>query len=74
MLGIFLSLSKYFLQAQEFKDPPGYVEEKQTVIDEEQVNETFEPANDVFSGLRGAGDWVIEFFTDLFSQLFGNVM
>ena len=74
MLGIFLSLSKYFLQAQEFKDPPGYVEEKQTVIDEGQVNETFEPANDAFSGLRDAGDWVIGFFTDLFSQLFGNVM
>jgi len=60
--------------AQDFKDIPGYSEEKQTVVDETQVNEAFEPANDAFSGLREAGDWIIEFFTDLFTQLFGNIM
>ena len=74
MLGIFLSLSKYFLQSQEFKDPPGYKEEKQTVVDETQVNEAFEPANDAFSGLREAGDWIIQTISDLFNQLFGNLM
>jgi hypothetical protein len=74
MLGIFLSLSKYFLQVQEFKDPPGYKEEKQTVMDESQVNEAFEPANDAFSGLREAGDWLIQTISDIFNQLFGNLM
>jgi hypothetical protein len=74
MLGILLLLSKYFLQVQEFNDPPGYKEEKQTVMDEGKVNEAFEPANDVFSGLRQAGDWVIQTITDIFNQLFGNLM
>jgi hypothetical protein len=74
MLGIFLSLAKYFLQTQEFKDPPGYKEEKQTMVDETQVNEAFDPINDTFSGLREAGDWLIQTISDLFNQLFGNLM
>ena len=61
-------------KAKGFSDIPGYTEEKQTVIDEAQVNEAFEPANDMFSGLREAGDWVVNFFSDLMNQLFGNVM
>ncbi len=55
-------------------DIPGFSEEKQTVVDEEQINESFEPANDALSGLRDAGDWVINFFSDIFNQLFGNIM
>ena len=75
MIGVFSLLSKYFLQAQqEFQDPAIVREEKQTVIDETQVNDAFEPANDVFSGLREAGDWVIQTITDIFNQLFGNLM
>ena len=71
---IFVLSQSTFCQAQEFKDPPGYVEEKQTIIDEGQVNETFEPANDAFSGLREAGDWIIQSLSDIFNQLFGNLM
>jgi len=75
MTGFFSLLSKYFLQAQqEFQDPAIVREEKQTIIDETQVNDTFEPANDAFSGLREAGDWVIQTITDIFNQLFGNLM
>lgn len=74
MVEIFTLLSKYFLQIQEFKDPEIEREERQQVFDEGQVNETFEPANDAFSGLRDAGDWVISFFSDLFTQIFGNIM
>jgi len=56
------------------KDIPGYTEEKQTIIDEDAINETFEPATDAFSGFREFGDWVIASITDLFSQIFGNLM
>ena len=74
MMEIFLLLSKYFLQIQKFRDPPGYKEERQTVVDETQVNEAFDPANDALSGLREVGDWVIDFVSDTFNQLFGNLM
>ncbi|NIM25182.1 MAG: hypothetical protein GTN35_05920 [Nitrososphaeria archaeon] len=67
-------MKEYFLQSGEMTDIPGYKEEKQTVVDESQVNQAFEPANDAFSGLRDLGDWVIEFFTELFSGAFGNIM
>jgi len=60
--------------SNQFKDLPGITDEKQTVIDETQVNEAFEPANDAFGGLREAGDWIIQTISDIFSQLFGNIM
>jgi hypothetical protein len=75
MTGFFSLLSKYFLQAQqEFKDPAIVREEKQTIVDEVEVNEAFEPANDAFSGLREAGDWLIQTITDIINQLFGNLI
>ncbi len=55
-------------------DIPGFSEEKQTVVDEEAINESFDPANDALSGLREAGDWLIQSITDFFTQIFGNVM
>jgi len=67
-------MKEFFLQAGQMKDIPGYQEEKQTVVDENQVNQAFEPANDVFNGLREAGDWIINFISDLFNQIFGNLM
>ncbi len=67
-------MKEYFLQAGEMKDIPGYQEEKQTVVDENQFNQAFEPANNVFDGLREAGDWIIDFFSDLINQIFGNLM
>jgi len=63
-----------FIEDGTLKDIPGYTEEKQTIIDEEAINETFEPATDAFSGFREFGDWVIASITDLFSQIFGNLM
>jgi hypothetical protein len=58
----------------QFSDLPGITDEKQTVVDEDQVNEAFEPANDAFSGLRDAGDWIIQTISDLFNQIFGSLM
>ena len=74
MLGIFLSLAKFFLQAGQPWDIPGIEDKPQEFVDEDQINEAFEPANDAFSGLRDAGDWIIQAISDIFSQLFGNLM
>jgi len=68
-------MKEFFLQAAgEMKDIPGYQEEKQTVVDENQVNQAFEPANDIFESIREAGDWIIDFISDLINQIFGNLM
>ena len=61
-------------KSQEFGDVPGYTEEKQTVVDENEINEAFEPANDAFSALNELGDWIVDFFTDFFSSLFGTIL
>ena len=63
-----------FVEDGTMTDIPGISEEKQTVFDEEQINESFEPANDALSGLRDAGDWIINWFAEVFGQLFGNIM
>ena len=60
--------------SNQFKDIPGMTDEKQTVVDETKVNKAFEPVNDIFSGLREAGDWIIQSISDLLNQLFGNLM
>ena len=74
MLGIFLSLSKFYLQTEQPWDLPGIEDKPQEFVDEDQINEGFEPANDALSGLREAGDWLIQTISDIFSQLFGNLM
>ena len=66
--------SDKFVDDGKMKDIPGFSEEKQTIVDEDAINESFNPANDALSGLREAGDWVINFFSDIFNQLFGNIM
>ena len=53
-------MKKYFLQTDAPWDVPSISQEKQTMVDEDQINETFEPANDAFSGLREAGDWLFD--------------
>ncbi len=63
-----------FVENGTMTDIPGFTEEKQTIVDEESINESFEPANDALSGLREAGDWLIQTISDIFSQLFGNLM
>lgn len=56
------------------KDIPGYSEEKQTIVDEDAINETFEPATDALSGFREFTDWLFASISDFFSQTFGNLM
>ncbi len=64
-------MKEYFLKSGEMKDIPGYREEKQTMVDENQVNEAFEPANDAFFELRETGEWVFEFISDSVTQAVG---
>ena len=63
-----------FVENGTMKDIPGFSEEKQTIVDEDAINESFDPANDALSGLREAGDWIINWFSEVFGQLFGNIM
>ena len=63
-----------FVEDGKMKDIPGFSEEKQTVVDEDTINKSFDPANDALSGLREAGDWIINWFSEVFGQLFGNIM
>lgn len=55
---------------------PGFnvTEEQQTMVDETQVNEAFEPASDAFSGLREAGDWLFDLISNFITQVFGNIV
>ncbi len=63
-----------FTEDGTFKDLPGIESEKQTIVDEDAINESFEPATDAFSGLREFGDWVIASISDMLQQVFGNLM
>jgi len=62
-------LKEYFLQASEPNDFAVYTEDKQTMVDENQVNQAFEPANDIFDGIREAGDWIFDFVSDFSNQV-----
>ena len=64
-------MKEYFLQS----GVPGFnaTEEEQTIVDETQVNEAFEPASDAFSGLREAGDWLFDVISNFITQVFGNI-
>ena len=59
----------YFLKVSEFSDVGIYTEDKQTMIDETQINQTFEPANDIFEGIREMGDWIYDFVSDFTNQV-----
>ncbi len=63
-----------FIEDGTMKDIPGYSEEKQTIIDEEAINESLDPISDALSGFREFGDWVIESITGFLTQVFGNLM
>ena len=51
-------MKDYFLKISEFTDVGIYQEDKQTIIDENQINHAFDPANNIFDGLREAGDLI----------------
>ena len=63
-----------FIEDGTMTDIPGYKEEKQTVVDEEAINESLNPVTDALSGFREFGDWVIESITGFLTQVFGNLM
>ena len=63
-----------FFEDGTMKDIPGYSEERQTIIDEEAINESLDPVSDALSGFREFGDWVIASITDFLTQVFGNLM
>ncbi len=70
-------MEEYYLQVgqyEEFKDIPGFTEEKQTIVDEEAINESFEPVNDALSGFREFTSWIIDSISDFLNQVFGNLM
>jgi hypothetical protein len=62
-----------FIENGTFKDIPGYTEEKQTIIDEDAINESIEPVTDAFAGFKEFTDWLFASISDFFSQTFGNL-
>jgi len=57
-------------KAQDFSDIPGYTEEKQTLVDEDQINQQFDPANNIMDQLREGGEWLFNMIADFISSLF----
>ena len=64
-------MKEFFLKASELTDFAIYREDKQTMIDESQVNQAFDPANDIFEGIREAGDWIFDFVSNFSNQVMG---
>ncbi len=63
-----------FTENGTLKDLPGIESEKQTFVDEDAINESFEPATDAFSGFREFSDWLFASISDLLQSVFGNLM
>jgi len=63
----------YFLKISEFTDIGTYREEKQTIIDENQINQAFDSANNILDGLREAGDYIFDFVSNFSSQFFSHI-
>ena len=53
-----------------FDDIPGITDEKQTVVDEDQINEGFDPANNALDSLREGGEWLFNMIAEFFGNLF----
>ena len=62
-------MKEYFLKVSELSDLSINTEDKQTLLDENQVNQAFEPVNDVFEGIREIGDWIFDFASDFTNQV-----
>ena len=63
-----------FIEDGTMTDIPGYKEEKQTVVDEEAINETLDPVTDSLSGFREFSEWIIDSVANFFQQVFGNLL
>jgi len=64
-------MKEYFLQTNipHFN----FSEEEQIIINETEVNKTFEPATNAFSALREGGDWLFELISNFLDQVFGSI-
>ena len=67
-------MKEIFLQIANSNEIPTYHEERETIIDESQVNGVFEPANDFFYDLREAGEWAYYFVSDSITQVLHHFM
>ena len=68
-----LKAPEEFVENGTMKDIPGFSEEKQTIVDEDAINESFDPANNALDGLREGGEWLFDMIADFFTQLFGSL-
>jgi len=50
-----------------------FSEEEQNIINETEVNKTFEPATNAFSGLREGGDWLFDLISNFLDQVFSSI-
>ena len=57
-------------ESKGFEDIPGYTEEKQTIVVEDQINQQFDPINNFLDQLRDGGEWVFSMIVEFFSNLF----
>jgi len=62
-------LKEYFLKGSELNNISIFTENRQNLVDESQVNQAFEPANDIFEGIRETGDWIFDFASDSTNQV-----
>jgi len=63
-----------FVEDGTMTDIPGYVEEKQTVVDEAAINEQLDPVSDALSEFREFSEWVIDSITGFLTSVFGNLI
>jgi len=63
-----------FVENGTMTDIPGYKEEKQTVVDEDAINESLDPVTDGLSEFRQFSEWVIDSISNFFQQVFGNLL
>ena len=72
-------MKEFFLEAGKIESGkiggvPLYTEDKQTMVNETDFNQAFDPANNALDGFRELGDWIFDFFSNLLSGAFGNFM
>ena len=62
-------MKEYFLKGSELNNISIFTENRQNLVDESQVNQAFEPANDIFEGIRETGYWIFDFVSDFTNQV-----
>ena len=66
-------MTEHFAKQGEFVDLPTIKDEPQTMVDEEQINESFDPINNALDGFREGGEWLVGMIADFFTQIFGSL-